>query len=608
MSSIFAAQKTYLDMKIRFILLLSTIIFFSFITNIKAQTANVTQGCSPLEVSFSGPAGQPTFFWEFGDGAIATDQNPTNTFGTTGTFIVQLFDVDGGNLIGSVTIEVFEDPIISIVADPLGGCFPLNTTFTGSIEANSAIVGTDFQWSFGDGGSGSGPTTSNTYTTEGTFDVGLEVITNFPNCSETQLFNDFIETTQQPDASFTTSPSPAASCAAPFEVSFNNTTTTSGLTFDWDFGNGQTSTDENPPNVTYTEDGSFDVTLTATNSSGCATVITSNINVGPPTASFSLPDTICFNETVTINNTSTTGSFSWDFGPNAIPPVSTEANPSVTFTAPGIQTISLNVSAVGGCTSDETITVFVTDEISADFNLTTNPVCEDPFQFTLTPDFMDPTATYQWLVSRTNEPTDTILNSNEMSPSFEYINPDTTIFSENGDIIISVEYSVTSAEGCVVTGTLIDTLYEPNARFSPDVVDGCAPLEVIFSDSSLSIDPIISYTYNYGDGTQETFTNDDDVTHTFTQTGEFDVILFTENDQGCIDTSFAITIEVGETLVPDFTVTETTVCPGDTVQFTDLTNNPNIDGWHFVAEGGLASHCFQAVSYTHLTLPTIYSV
>ena len=49
---------------------------------------------------------------------------------------------------------------------------------------------------------------------------------------------------------------------------------------------------------------------------------------------------------------------------------------------------------------------------------------------------MDPTATYQWLVSRTNEPTDTILNSNEMSPSFEYINPDATIFSENGDITI----------------------------------------------------------------------------------------------------------------------------------------------------------------------------
>ena len=97
-------------------------------------------------------------------------------------------------------------------------------------------------------------------------------------------------------------------------------------------------------------------------------------------------------------------------------------------------------------------------------------------------------------------------------------------------------------------------------------MDGCAPLEVIFSDSSSSIDPIISYTYIYGDGTQETFTNDDDVTHTFTETGEFDVILITENDQGCIDTSFAITIEVGDIIVPDFTVTETTVCPGDTVQ------------------------------------------
>jgi len=582
-------------MKIRFILLLSTIIFFSFLTEIKSQTADVTQGCLPLEVSFSGPTGQPTFFWDFMDsGAFATIQNPINTFLNPGTFNVELFDVQGGTLIGTVTIEVFEDPVVTIAADPIGGCFPLNTTLTANLEGNSAIIGTDFQWTFGDGDSGSGPTTSNTYTTEGTFDVGITVTTNLPGCDVGDLFTDFIETTTQPDASFTTSPNPAASCTAPFEVSFTNTSTSSPeLTFDWDFGNGQTSTEENPPNVTYTEEGSFDVTFTATNSAGCATVITSNINVGPPTASFSLPDTICFNEAVTINNTSTTGSFSWDFGPNAIPPVSNEANPSVIFTTPGNQTISLNVSAVGGCTSDETLTVFVTDEISPDFNLTTNPVCEDPFQFTLTPDFMDPTATYQWVVNRINEPTDTILNSNEMSPSFEYINPDTTLFSENGDIIISVEYQVTSLQGCIVTGTLIDTLYEPNARFHPDVVDGCAPLEVVFSDSSLSIDPIISYTYNYGDGTQETFSTDADVTHTYTNTGEFDVILITENDQGCIDTSFAITIEVGETLVPDFTATETTVCPGDTVQFTDLTNNPNIDGWHFVAEGGLASHCFQ---------------
>ena len=579
-------------MKIRFIFLLSALILSSFIVDIRAQTSNITEGCLPLEVSFSGPAGQASYFWDFMDGAVASTQNPTNTFGQAGSFNVELRDVQGGTIIGTITINVFEEPVLTIAADPTGGCAPLNTTFTSNLDGNAAIMATSYQWSFGDGSSGTGATTDHTYDDGGIFDIGLQVSTNLTGCDVTELFPDVITTTEQPDADFTLSPNPAVSCTAPLEVSFNNTSTSPGLTYQWDFGNGQTSTAVNPPNITYTEEGSFDVTLTATNPAGCSIVITRNVNIGNPLASFIIPDTICINQSVSINNNSTVGAYSWDFGADATPPTSNQVNPSVTFSTPGNKTISLNVTAAGGCTGDTTITVYV-QEISPEFTVDINPICEDPFQFTLTPEYMDPNADYQWTVNRINNPFEEILVSDEMSPSFEYINPDTTIFSKNGDIILSIEYEVTSPQGCTVSGVLLDTIYEPNALFVPDVVDGCAPVAVIFSDSSTSVDMIVSYTYIYGDGAQQTFDNDDDHTYIYTDPGEYDAILIIENDQGCRDTSYAVRIEVGAPITPDFTVTETTVCPGDTVQFTDLTNDPNIDAWHFVAENGRASHCFQ---------------
>ena len=579
-------------MKIRFTLLFFVFVLFPFNTEINAQTANVTEGCLPLEVSFSGPAGQPSYSWDFMNGAVASIQNPTVTFAIAGTYDVELRNVQNGTLIGTVTINVYEKPEVTIAADPAGGCTPLNTTFTNSLQGNNAIIGTNYQWSFGDGSSGSGATTNHTYNAGGTFDIGLQVTTNLTGCDVTELFSDVITTTEQPNANFTLSPNPAVSCTAPLEVSFNNTSTSPGLTYEWDFGNGQTSTAVNPPSITYNQVGSFDVTLTATNSAGCPRVITRNVNIGNPRASFSIPDTICLNESVQIENNSTIGAYSWDFGADASPPTSNQINPSIAYSTPGNKTITLNVTAVGGCTGDTTVTVFV-QEVSPEFTLTTNPICNDPFQFTLTPEYMDPNAVYEWSVSRINMPAEDILMSDEMSPSFEYVNPDTTIFSKNGDITLRIDYEVTSPQGCSVSGSLVETLYEPNALFMPDVVDGCAPVEVVFSDSSTSVDPIVNYTYVYGDGSQQTFNNDDDHSHTFTDPGEYDVILIIENDQGCRDTSYAVRIEVGAPITPDFTVTEATVCPGDTVQFTDLTNNPNIDAWHFSAEEGRSFHCYQ---------------
>ena len=83
---------------------------------------------------------------------------------------------------------------------------------------------------------------------------------------------------QAPTASFTTSP---ASGEAPLDVQFTDTSTGGPTAWAWDFGDGTTSTAQNPAH-TYTQPGSYAVTLTATNAVGTGTPATRTVTATAP--------------------------------------------------------------------------------------------------------------------------------------------------------------------------------------------------------------------------------------------------------------------------------------------------------------------------------------
>lgn len=60
-------------------------------------------------------------------------------------------------------------------------------------------------------------------------------------------------------------------CTASCQVLFTNTTQ-NGDTFHWEFGDGQTSNEQSPPAHTYSQGGTYNVTLTATNEHGTASI------------------------------------------------------------------------------------------------------------------------------------------------------------------------------------------------------------------------------------------------------------------------------------------------------------------------------------------------
>ena len=561
-------------------------------TLLNAQTAtSPTFGCAPLRVDFAAPANATTYFWDFGDNTHSSDKNPFNIFTNPGTYKVIFYAVSGGTPVGSpITITVSPKPVPEIVTtSALKGCVPLTVTLTGKATLPTGVTLSGYKWSFGDGSGDIASPTTKTYTTAGKFTVALEVTTSSSSCNVTKQFVDYVYCSAPPVTGFTTDPSPATACVAPLTVKFKNTTTSAlPLTYLWTMHNGTTTTVKDPPPITLTTAGSYTVTLTATDTNKCASTFKVPVSIGSPTATFTVPDTVCINTPVTFTNTSSAGTYSWNFGAGATPATSGLVNPVVTYSTAGPKTVTLKVIS-GACDNSVTKTIYVDDP---KISFTSNPAyaCYEPVTVSFNSTGTSKIVSWNWSFGDKKNGTSTLEN-----PKYTYVIDDSA-YTKLGMHGFKVTLNATTAAGCKVTATKIDTIFLPWARFVPDKYQGCAPLTVTFNDSSRSNfikEPITTWFWEYGDGTTQTATNKGPHTHVFNTPGVYFVQLTITNKNGCKDTSYKVKIEVGTTKVLDFTVDKTSICPGDTVRFTNTTTDKTgVDGWNYSSNGELLSHCY----------------
>ena len=139
---------------------------------------------------------------------------------------------------------------------------------------------------------------------------------------------------------------------APLSVNFSDLSSGAPTAWAWDFGDGGTSTLQNPSHV-YSAAGTFSVGLTATNAGGASSstragLVRATDPVATPVADFvasttsgTLPLAVAFVET----STGPVTSWSWNFGDGS---TSTARNPNHTYTAAGTYTVSMTVSGPGG--------------------------------------------------------------------------------------------------------------------------------------------------------------------------------------------------------------------------------------------------------------------
>ncbi len=153
-----------------------------------------------------------------------------------------------------------------------------------------------------------------------------------------------------PQASFSAN---STSGAAPKVVAFTDSTTGGATAWNWDFGDGQTSTQQSPTH-TYSTSGIFNVTLNATNAAGYSVESkTAYITIiSPPVANFAAnvtsggrPLTVRF----TDESTGSPTSWSWNFGDGQ---TSTSQNPTHTYSSSGTFTVSLTATNSAGSDSE----------------------------------------------------------------------------------------------------------------------------------------------------------------------------------------------------------------------------------------------------------------
>lgn len=155
-------------------------------------------------------------------------------------------------------------PVAAFSGRPVSGVVPLEVDFEDASSPGGTTI-TIWAWEFGDGATGTGSEPTHVYTEPGIYSVTLTV-TNEAG-SDSIARTDYVTVLARPEASFTAVP---ASGVAPLYVQFTDTTDTGPFEVQgwyWEFGDGSTSTEQNPTH-TFVEAGDYTVWMTITTKAG----------------------------------------------------------------------------------------------------------------------------------------------------------------------------------------------------------------------------------------------------------------------------------------------------------------------------------------------------
>ena len=480
-------------------------------------TASQVTGCFPLPVSFTdnSVAGSGTitsWLWDFGDGNSSTVQNPVHTYTAGGSFNVSLIITNSNGCTKTLTKTNYISLVTGVSAaftnSPATGCTVPQTI---NFQNQSTGTGTlSYSWSFGDGGVSSTFSPSHTYLTTGNFSVQL-IVTNSVGCRDTATHLNTINigTVQ---ANFIVQ---AILCAGT-AYSFTNTSVPVPLSASWSFGDGTVSAAINPVK-TFTLPGNYTIKLVS-DFGGCRDSISKNVTVfAKPVSAFTgTPRTSC-TAPLTVNFVnSSTGSVSnrWLFGDGGS---SSAINPSYTYTAPGVYTVTLISTNASGCTDTlkKAEYIKIIPPVATIDSLPKSGCAPYSWTFSSKITGADPVTNYLWNFG--DGTTSTLPNP-------------THVFAAG---IYDIQLIIITAGGCTDTVTVLQGIrstIKPTANFIATPRNTCAFIAVQFQD--LSTGNVTAWSWDFGDNSEST---DQNPIHQYSDTGLFTVTLIVHNF-GCADT------------------------------------------------------------------------
>jgi len=515
---------------------------YSYAQPLARFSASQLSGCSPLTVNFSNTStGATSFNWNFGNGNTSTLSNPSANFIVPGTYTVTL-NAQNGNLSNtqSLTITVFENPKADFILSQTKACENDPICFNDLSIQGSAVI-TNWSWDFGDGNTSSAKNPCHSYAAPGVYTVVL-VVTDQNGCTHNKTLTNAVTVSKAFTANF--NQTTTFSCKPPHGVTFTPTVTPPGsYAYQWDFGNGSSSTSPNPF-VNYTTEGIFTVKVTIASSNGCVRVIEKPnlVRIGKPKADF-VPNITSGCEPLTVRFTNqtvpdTSGvTYIWQTSTGHS---STNKHPEFTFNAAGEFWVRLIARYANGCSDtllkNKLIRVFKkpVSEFTADKRF----FCKTPAKVTFNAVKSDTSIIkYEWNFGDNSSDTGSVISHTYQSKG-KY----------------TVKLIVTTRNGCM-TEYIKDSfivIEDPNPTSIIMQSEGCFPRLVrvkTYDDNSAA--PVNIFTYLYRDTIRAIDSVSAWITIPIYVAGEFDLTVFGRNSDTC-ETITVFKIKSGYPLVPIF--------------------------------------------------------
>jgi gliding motility-associated-like protein len=549
-------------------------------------------GCkAPLTVNFEDTtAGNIRWKWNFGTGIGADTSNQKKasfTFSQLRSYYVALTvtTTEGCQSTFGKTITVARPNIAigytkSNSISGLYGCPGLTIKFKSYPEGQL----TDYQWNFGDGATSTDAEPEHSFATAGIYNVKLRFKTT-GGCEDSITYFSYVRVYSKPKPNFESLSGLTICGNTP--VRFKDLTDTA-TRWNWNFGDGTTSTDKNPIHA-YSSEGQFTVTLISTNQYCSDTIVKPQfIKLMPPFTDITNYSRNCTEKgKVTMNQTSQGASkWTWDFGDGTAQETYITNKPQVahTYSKSGIYKVVLFASN-DQCTSMDTMYVSIMVKQNPVLTANKTTLCgNDTVTFTVSGldtiryyySYLYPSLVYSYSgrLVYSDGTVHTNLSSSWYSPySFKV-----TTFRPGEDSVRLITYD--GVNGCYDTSNFVKfKISGPLAGFKFNNTVSCAGTKIVFTDTSKGTGnaAIVKWIWNFGDNNVDTLLNSGSTTHHYTGANYFYPKLKVIDANGC----YAETVSNASSLVVygpavHFNVKDSIVSPNTPVQFFNTTETwPN---------------------------------
>lgn len=577
------------------ILLIYFFKFNGFFSQVNASfNSDVVVGCSPLVVNFINTSSNSiSYFWDFNNGTISILNNPSATFITPGFYTIKLVSIGAtgsDSIISTDYIHVLDKPTASLSYNILSSCETNNSIdFT-----NTSIGATSNIWDFGNGDTTNSVNTTYSYPSSGNFPVTLVVSNSFGCSDDTTIGPLVIE--PSPILNAVVDSNLVCDSAYDFNFS-GSTSNSVILNWQWFFGDGTDLTSSNSNiQYSYNSTGIFAPRVVATTINGCVdSVILNTITINPK-ENYSFSSNIqsgCppLDVNFTISPSNNIQNIIWNFDDGNI--ISGNESADNRFMNTGVYYPTATVESINGCVQDVLFpnSINLTSPPTATFSMSNNSGCPPlDVQFDVNTsvyntffivfgDGSSPSisnnVTNSYYDNGTFNPILSITDSNncrleigmdtvivgggdiDFEPSIvqgcaslkvdftSNSNADTYFWDfgdgnystdENPEHIYDFEGSYSVSFFANDTNSCIDTLVKDDLILvtkeeidviTVDTIIACSPY--IFNTDVYNIG-VNFWNWDFGDGDLDTGSN---VSHTYTQSGNYNISLFTDAPNGC---------------------------------------------------------------------------